>query len=156
MFNLWTLIGQSIVFLIFVGICVKFIWPPAINAMRERQQRIAEGLENAEKAERALAESNEEAENVLRNARAEGQKIIDAARKQGASMIEDAKAEARLEGERILEAARAEVSQESNRARELLRNDVATLAVAGAERILESDIDRGKHAELLDQLVKEL
>ena len=71
-------------------------------------------------------------------------------------MIEDAKAEARLEGERILEAARAEVSQESNRARELLRNDVATLAVAGAERILESDIDRGKHAELLDQLVKEL
>lgn len=156
MFNLATFIGQSIVFLIFVGLCVKFIWPPAINAMRARQQRIAEGLENAEKAERAIAESNEEAENVLRSARAEGQQIIDAARKQGASMIEDARAEARLEGERILEAARAEVSQESNRARELLRNEVATLAVVGAERILESDIDRTKHAALLDQLVKEL
>lgn len=156
MFNVLTLVGQSVVFLIFVALCVKFIWPPAINAMRARQERIAEGLENAEKAEHALAKSNQEADNILRNARAEGQQIIDSARKQGASMIEDARAEARLEGERILEAARAEVGQESNRARELLRNEVANLAIAGAERILETDIDRSKHSELLDRLVKEL
>lgn len=156
MFNLGTFIGQLVFFFIFVGICVKFIWPPAINAMRERQQRIADGLENAEKAEAALAESQSEAEQILREARTEGQKIIDQARKQVSSMIEEAKSEARIEGERILEAARAEVNQESNRAREILRNDVAALAVVGAERILSSDIDRSKHSAMLEDLVRQL
>ncbi|MCY4144216.1 MAG: F0F1 ATP synthase subunit B [Gammaproteobacteria bacterium] len=156
MFNLGTFLLQLVFFFVFVGICVKFIWPPAINAMRERQQRIAEGLENAEKADAALAESQQEAEKILQQARAEGQQIIDQARKQVSSMIEDAKTEARSEGERILEAARAEVAQESNRAREILRNDVATLAVVGAERILSVDIDRSKHSAMLEELVQEL
>ena len=156
MFSIPTLIGISVTFFVFVGICMKVIWPPVIAAMHARQQRIAEGLENAEKAELALAESNQEAERVLREARMEGQQLIEQARNQVASMIEEAKTEARMEGERILEAARADVGQESNRARELLRNDVATLAVAGAERILGSDIDRDKHSEMLEALVKEL
>ena len=156
MINWGTLLGQSIFFLVFLFICWKFIWPPLINAMRERQQRIAEGLENAEKAEQALADSSREAENAMREARTEGQRIIEQARNQVATMIEDAKVEARAEADRIVEAARAEIEQESNRAREALRRDVAMLAVAGAERILESDIDREKHAAMLDELVQEL
>ena len=156
MFNIGTLIGQTIAFAVFVGICVKFIWPPAVAAMRARQERIAEGLENAEKADAALAESNEQAEQILREARSEGQEIIAQARNQANSMLEEARNEARSEGERILEAARADIEQESNRAREVLRNDVASLAVVGAERILASDIDRDKHSEMLDELVREL
>lgn len=156
MVNVGTMIGISIAFAVFVVICRAYIWPPLINAMRARQERIAQGLENAEKAEEALAKSNADAEVLLRDARAEGQRIIEQARAQATMVVEESKDQAREEGERILTAARAEITQEINRAREDLRQEVAYLAVVGASRILSSEIDRRKHSAMLENLVREL
>jgi F-type H+-transporting ATPase subunit b len=151
-----TLIGQSLTFLVFVWFCWKFIWPPVINAMRERQKAIAEGLSAAERAEKDLELAQDRATEQLRDAKEEAQKIIDQARQQASQMIETAKNEARAEGERIKEAQIAELEQEVNRAKEALRGQVATLALAGAERVLGSTIDADKHNQLLDQLAADL
>ncbi len=151
-----TLIGITLAFFAFIVICRLYVWPPLINAMRARQERIAQGLEDAEKAGAALAKSNADAEILLRDARAEGQRIIEQARAQAAMVVDDAKTHAHEEGERILSLARAEITQEINRARESLRQEVAYLAVVGASRILSSEIDRRKHAAMLDNLIREL
>ena len=150
------MIGQSIAFLVFVWFCWKFIWPFLMQAMRERQQTIADGLENAAKASRDLEQAQARAEQALEEARAEARGIVDEARGQAAQMIENAKTEAESERERILAAAEADAAQEVNRARESLRADVAALAVAGAEKILEASIDRGRHDALLNRLAADL
>lgn len=152
----WTMAGQSIAFLVFVWFCWKFIWPFLIRAMRERQETIATGLENAAKAERDLQQAQTRAEEALNDARAEARGIIEDARGQAAQMIENAKADADAERERILAAAQADAMQEVNRAKETLRSEVADLAVAGAEKILETSIDRNRHDALLRRLAAEL
>ena len=152
----WTLIGQSITFLVFAWTCYKFIWPLLIGAMDERATLIGEGIENAEQARRDLEDASSKVDEIMRDARADAQALVDQARTPAAPMIEDAKKDAENEGERIREAARADVAQEANRARESLRAEVAELALSGAERILESGIDRAQHAELLDKLASEL
>ena len=152
----WTMVGQSIAFLVFVWFCWKFIWPFLIRAMRERQETIATGLENAAKAERDLQQAQTRAEEALNEARAEARGIIEDARGQAAQMIENAKADADAERERILAAAQADAAQEVNRAKETLRSEVANLAVAGAEKILETSIDRNRHDALLRRLAAEL
>ncbi len=151
-----TLLGQTVAFFVFVGFCWKFIWPLLITAMRERQETIAAGLENAAKAERDLEHAQARAEEALEEARAQARGIVDEARGQAAQMIENAKAEAESERERILAAAEADAAQEANRAKETLRGQVADLAVAGAEKILEASIDRGRHDALLKRLAAEL
>lgn len=152
----WTLIGQSITFLVFAWTCYKFIWPLLIGAMDERATLIGEGIENAEQARQDLEDASSKIDEIMRDARADAQVLVDQARTQAATMIEDAKKDAENEGERIRETARADVVQEANRARESLRAEVAELALSGAERILESGIDRTQHAELLDKLASEL
>ena len=152
----WTLIGQSITFLVFAWTCYKFIWPLLIGAMDERATLIGEGIENAEQARQDLEDASSKIDEIMRDARADAQVLVDQSRSQAATMIEDAKKDAENEGERIREAARADVVQEVNRARESLRAEVAELALSGAERILESAIDRAQHAELLDKLAAEL
>ena len=152
----WTMVGQSIAFLVFVWFCWKFIWPFLIRAMRERQETIATGLENAAKAERDLQQAQTRAEEALNEARAEARGIIEDARGQAAQMIENAKADADAERERILAAAQADAAQEVNRAKETLRSEVADLAVAGAEKILETSVDRNRHDALLRRLAAEL
>ena len=151
-----TLLGQTVAFFVFVAFCWKFIWPFLIRAMRERQETIATGLENAAKAERDLREAQTRAEEALNDARAEARGIIEDARGQAAQMIENAKADADAERERILAAAQADAMQEVNRAKETLRSEVADLAVAGAEKILETSIDRARHDALLRRLAAEL
>ena len=151
-----TLIGQSITFLVFVWFCWKFIWPPLINAMRERQKAIADGLAAAERAERDLELAQDRATDQLRDAKEEAQKIIEQARHQANQMIEAAKNDARAEGERLKEAQVAELEQEVNRAKEALRGQVATLALVGAERVLGATIDADKHNQLLQQLASDL
>ena len=150
------MVGQSIAFLVFVWFCWKFIWPFLIRAMRERQETIATGLENAAKAERDLQQAQTRAEEALNEARAEARGIIEDARGQAAQMIENAKADADAERERILAAAQADAAQEVNRAKETLRSEVADLAVAGAEKILETSIDRNRHDALLRRLAADL
>ena len=152
----FTLIGQSIAFFIFVGFCWKFIWPFLIQAMRERQETLAAGLENAAKAERDLEHAQARAEEALNEARAQARGIVDEARGQAAQMIENAKVDAESERARILAAAQSDVAQEMNRAKETLRAQVADLAVAGAERILEASIDRDRHDALLNRIAADL
>ena len=151
-----TLIGQSIAFFVFVWFCWKFIWPFLIRAMRERQETLAAGLENAAKAERDLQHAQARAEETLNEARAQARGIVDEARGQAAQMVENAKADAESERARILAAAQSDVGQEMNRAKETLRAQVAELAVAGAEKILEASIDRDRHDALLNRIAAQL
>ena len=151
-----TLLGQTVAFFVFVGFCWKFIWPFLIRAMRERQQTIAAGLENAAKAERDLEHAKARAEEELEGARAQARGIVDEARNQAAQMVENAKSEAESERARILAAAEADAAQEIRRAKEALRTRVADLAIAGAEKIVEASIDRSRHDALLNRLAAEL
>jgi F-type H+-transporting ATPase subunit b len=151
-----TLIGQSITFLVFVWTCWKFIWPPLVNAMQERQKAIGEGLAAAERAEKDLQLAQERATDNLREAKEEASKILEQARSQANQMIENAKNDARAEGERLKEAQRAEIAQEVNRAKEELRKQVAVLAVAGAEKVIGASVDASRHGELLDKIAAEL
>lgn len=152
----WTMIGQSLTFIVFVAACWKWIWPLLINAMRERQEAIAEGLSAAERASKDLELAQERVTDQLREAKEEAAGLIDQARARANQMIEDAKNDAREEGERLKEAARAEIEQEVNRAKEALRAQVATLAVAGAEQVLKESVDASRHSQLLDKLAAEL
>lgn len=151
-----TLIGQSITFIIFVWFCYKLIWPVLLEAMRERQKAIADGLEAAERAEKDLELAEDRVAQQLREARDEAQGIVDRARTQASQMVEQAKQDARDENERLKETATAEIEQEINRAKEALRGQVAGLALQGAERVLGASIDPGSHRALLDKLATEL
>ena len=152
----WTIVGQSFTFFVVIWFCWKFIWPPLIDAMRERQKTIADGLAAAEQAEKDLELAQERADAQLKEAKQEAQGIIDATRSRANQMIEEAKSDARAEGERLKEAALAEIDQEINRAKEALRAQVAALALNGAEKVLGATIDAEKHSEILNQLAAEL
>jgi len=151
-----TLIGQIIAFAVFVAFCMKFVWPPLINAMQERAKKIADGLDAANRAERDLKLAQEKAGTQLREAKEQAAQIIEQANKRANQIIDEAKEAARQEGERLKTAAQAEIDQEVNRAKETLRTQVSTLAVAGASKILETSIDVEKHNELLNKLAEEL
>lgn len=151
-----TLFGQTLTFVVFVWTVHRWIWPPLIAAMRERQKTIGEGLAAAERATKDLALAKEGAAEHLRKAKEEARQIIEQARARTVVMIEDAKNDARAEGERLKEAALAEIDQDVNRAKEKLRAQVAALAVAGAEKILQTSIDRSRHGEMLAKLSAEL
>ncbi len=151
-----TLIAQLIVFLLLVWFTMKFVWPPIVKALDERAQKISEGLSAADKAKADLQIANKRVEEQLSAARNEtAQRLADAER-MAQSMIEDAKTRASEEGAKIVAAARAEAEQESMKAREALRDQVAALAVRGAEQILRKEVDAGVHADLLNRLKVEL
>lgn len=151
-----TLIGQAIAFAVFVWFCMKYVWPPVMQALQERQKKIADGLDAASRATRDLELAQEKAEETLRESKEQAQQILEQANKRANQIVEEARDNARAEGERIIEGARNEIDQEINRAKEELRAQVSLLAVAGAERILESSIDEAKHRELVDKLAAEL
>ncbi len=151
-----TLVVQLIVFLILVGFTMKFVWPPIVKALDERASKIAEGLSAADKAKAELTQANQRVEQQLSSARKDaGQRLADAERL-AQSMIEDAKSRATEEGAKIVAAARAEAEQEAIKVRESLRDQVAALAVKGAEQILRREVNPAVHAELLAQLKTEL
>lgn len=147
-----TLIGQSITFLVFVWFCKAFVWTAIRNAMDEREAQIADGLEAADRAGKDLELAQEKATQRLREAKGEAASIIDAANKRASQIVEEAKDAAREEGDRLKVAAQAEIAQEANRAKEQLRSQVAVLALAGAEKVLEASIDESKHKELVEKL----
>jgi len=151
-----TILGQAISFAIFVWFCVKFVWPPVITAMRERQDKIAGGLQDAEKAEKDVQIAQEKADETLREAKQQAAELIEQANKRSSQLIEEAKGQAREEGERLKTAAQSEIEQEVNRAKEVLRGQVSVLAIAGAEKILKSSVDENAHSKMLEQLAAEL
>ncbi len=151
-----TLIFQMIVFLILVGFTMKYIWPPITAALDARAKKIADGLSAADKAKAELAVANKRVEEQLSAARDDAAKRLADAERLAQSMIEDAKGRASAEGAKIVAAAKAEAAQESVKAREALRDQVAALAVKGAEQILRKEVNAGVHAELLGRLKTEL
>lgn len=151
-----TLIGQSITFFIFVWFCMKFVWPPITNALAERKKKIADDLAAAEKGRHEQELAEKRAIKVIKEAKDKAQEIINHAEKRGNEISDEAKEKAKVEADRVVEAAKGEIEQESNRAREDLRTAVAELAVAGAAKILEKEIDAKVHADMVDKLVKQL
>ena len=151
-----TLIIQMIVFLILVGFTMKFVWPPIAAALDERARKIADGLAAADKAKSELSVANQRVEAELTKSRAETAALLADAERRGQVLVEEAKARATDEGNKIIAAARAEAEQQSVKAREVLREQVAALAVKGAEQILRKEVNAGVHAELLNRLKTEL
>ena len=151
-----TLIAQMIVFLILVWFTMKFVWPPIVKALDERAQKIAEGLSAADKAKSELAVAHKRVEEQLSAARDDAARRLADAERLAQSMVEEAKGRATAEAAKIIAAAKAEAEQEVVKAREALREDVATLAVRGAEQILRREINAGVHADLLGRLKAEL
>ena len=154
-FNL-TLIAQALTFAAFIWFCVKFIWPPLIRAIESRQKQIADGLAEAERGRNSLAEAQKEKEALLRDARARAQEIVAAAEKAATQRVEESKGQAKTEGERLLAQAKAQIEQEAQSARQVLREQVAKLAVSGAEKILAREVDARAHADMLDRLKAQL
>lgn len=151
-----TLIVQMIVFAILVWFTMKFVWPPIAVALDERAKKIAEGLSAADRAKADLADAHKRVEQQLAAARDDAAKRLADAERLAQSMVEEAKGRASEEGAKIVAAAKAEAQQESVKAREALRDEVAALAVKGAEQILRREVNAGVHADLLNRLKAEL
>jgi F-type H+-transporting ATPase subunit b len=154
--SLGTLIGQAGTFLVFIWVTMKFVWPPLVQAMEERRQKIAEGLAQSEEAEQALDRARSEAEDIIREARKKAGEILEQASQRSNQIIDTAKQDALSERDRQVVAAEADIRQATNQAREALRERLAELAVSGAGRVIEKEIDAGKHRDMLDKLAAEL
>ena len=151
-----TLIVQMIVFLILVGFTMKFVWPPITAALDERARKIADGLAAADKAKSELSAANQRVEQELAKSRTETAARLADAERRAQAIIEEAKARATDEGNKIVAAARVDADQQTVKAREALREQVAALAVKGAEQILRKEVNAGVHSELLSRLKTEL
>ncbi|EHA1922779.1 F0F1 ATP synthase subunit B [Salmonella enterica] len=153
-----TILGQAIAFILFVWFCMKYVWPPLMAAIEKRQKEIADGLASAERAHKDLDLAKASATDQLKKAKAEAeaQVIIEQANKRRAQILDEAKTEAEQERTKIVAQAQAEIEAERKRAREELRKQVAILAVAGAEKIIERSVDEAANSDIVDKLVAEL
>jgi F-type H+-transporting ATPase subunit b len=151
-----TLIGQMLVFGVLIWFSWKFIWPPLMKAVEDRQKKIAEGLAAAERGQNELSSAHGQAQTIVNEAREKAVKIIDQASKRSGEIVEEARTTAITEGQRLVGDAKQEIVLEQARARDSLRKDVAQLAVAGASRLLGREIDARAHAELIEQLAREI
>jgi F-type H+-transporting ATPase subunit b len=151
-----TLIGQTIAMVVFVWFCMRFVWPPLLGIIEERQKTIADGLAAAEKGNRSLQDAQAQITRMLEEARGQARQILDQAQVRANGIVEEARSGADQERERIIQAGRAEVEQQINRARDELRAQVGALAVAGAEQILAREVDARAHQDLLDKLAAQI
>jgi F-type H+-transporting ATPase subunit b len=151
-----TLVAQAITFTAFIWFTVKFIWPHMLRAIETRQKTVADGLAAAEQGRRTLETSTREAQDAIAQARGRAAEILAQAEKRAVQLVDEARNAAKEEGNREKAAAKAEIAQEVTRAREQLRDHVASLAVAGAERILKREVDAKAHAELLESIKRQL
>lgn len=151
-----TLIGQMITFGLLVLFTMKYVWPPIMQAMQERQKRIAEGLASAERGAHEQELAKARSAQMLKEAKQQAAEIIAQAQKRANEIVAQSKQDGQAEGERQLALAKAEIEQEINRAREQLRSQVVGIAVAGASRVLKREIDEKAHAKMLDDLVAQL
>jgi F-type H+-transporting ATPase subunit b len=151
-----TLLGQAISFAVFVWFCVKYVWPPILKALEERETRISDGLAAGERGRQDLELAQHRAADLLREGKDKAQEFIVQAHKRADEIIEAAKQTAREEAERVKIAAAAEIEQNRNRARDELRGQVARLALAGAEQVLMREVDERAHRDVLDKLALNL
>ena len=151
-----TLVMQAVAFAAFIWFTARFVWPPLMRAVEARQKQIADGLAAAEQGRQSLSTAETRIAELMNEAKARAAEIVAQGEKFRTETVELAKSEAKAEADRIMAAARAEVEQEVSRAREQLRNQVAGLAVVGAERILQREVDAKAHAQLLAELQREI
>ena len=151
-----TLIGQTIAMIVLVWFCMKFIWPPIMGAIEERQTQIADGLAAAERGQQSLDNAKAEADDIIAEARKQATGILDQANARANEIVAEGKADGIKERDRQLAAATAEVEQETNRAREELRGQVSAIALASAEKILNREIDAKAHEDILSGLAEQL
>lgn len=151
-----TLLGQMITFAVLIWFTMKYVWPLLMQAMVDRQARIADGLAAAEKGRHELELAEGRAKELLREGKQHAVEIVAHAQKRATEIIEEAKASARIEGERILESARAQISQDIQQAREKLLREVGQLAIAAAEQILIREVDAATHKEVLKKVSAQL
>jgi F-type H+-transporting ATPase subunit b len=151
-----TLIAQAVSFTVFIWFTVKFVWPHMLRAIEARQKTIADGLAAADQGRRSLEVSSKQAEQAIQEARSRAAEIVAQAEKRAVQLVDEARTAAKDEGNREKAAAKAEIAQELSRAREQLRDQVASLAVAGAEKILRREVDAKAHADFLEQIKRQL
>jgi len=151
-----TLIGQLIAFVVFVGFCMKYVWPPIMGAIEERQQKIADGLAASERGEKDLELAQHKSTEQLKEAKTQAAEIIEQAKKRGSQIVDDETQRGQSEREKIIAQGYSEIEAERNRTKEELRKQVAALAVAGAEKILERQIDAAAQSDIVEKLVAEL
>jgi len=151
-----TIIGQMIAFAVFVGFCMKYVWPPIMAALDERKKKIADGLAAAERGQHEQELAEKRALQVIHEAKEQANEIISQAQRRGNEIVDESKDNARTEGERILTSAKSEIEQEANRAKEELRTQVGSVAMAGAAKILSREIDKTAHTDLLEELVSQI
>lgn len=151
-----TLIGQLLTFLVLVWFTMKYVWPPITKAMHDREKKIASGLEAADRSKRELEHAEHKALTIVREAKVEAAKIVESANKQSGQIVEEAKEQARTEGKRIVEHAREQIALEVSQTKEALRKHLAALAVAGAEKIIQRNLDASAQIALLDEFAAEI
>jgi F-type H+-transporting ATPase subunit b len=151
-----TLIGQLIAFTVFVVFCMKYVWPPLISAIEERQKKIADGLAASERATKDLELAQESATDKLREAKDEASKIIEQAKRRATQLVDEETQKGHAEREKIIAQGYAEIEAEKNRVKEDLRKQVGVLAVTGAQRILAREIDAQAQSDIVEKLVEEL
>ena len=151
-----TLFAQAATFALFIWFTVKFVWPPLLRAIETRQKTIADGLAEAERGRASLAEAQKQTDVIVREARARAQEIVAAAEKAASQRVEESKTQAKTEADRIVAAGHAQIQQEVQSAKQVLREQVAALAVNGAEKILRREVDAKAHADMLNQLKAQL
>lgn len=151
-----TLLGQDIAFILFVLLCMKYIWPPLMAAIEKRQKEIADGLVFAERAKKDLDIAQVDAINHLKEAKIKAQEIIEEAKKLKTKIVDDAKIAAKVEYNKILAQAQTEIEAECRRTREELRKKVAMLVLSGAEKIIERSVDAATNSDIIDKIISEL
>ncbi|MFC3033244.1 F0F1 ATP synthase subunit B [Pseudoalteromonas fenneropenaei] len=151
-----TLLGELIAFVVFVLFCMKYVWPPLNGAIEARQKKIADGLAASDEAEKELERVRAQAAEQLKEAKSQAAEIIEQAKKRAALIVDEETLRGQQEREKIVAQGHSEVDAERNRAKEELRMQVATLAVAGAEKILEREINVAAHSDIVEKLVAEL
>ena len=148
----FTLFAQAVVFALFIWFTAKFVWPPILRAMDDRRKKIADGLAAAEQGNKSLDDAQRKIAQLDADARSRAQVMVAETERHGQQIIEEARAQAKVEADRVIANARAEAEQAMQRAKETLRDQVAALAVAGAEQILKREVNAQVHADLLAQL----
>lgn len=151
-----TLLGQLLTFVLLVWFTMKYVWPPILKAMNDREKKIASGLEMAERSKRELEQAEHKALAIIREAKLEATQVIDQAHKRSIQILEEAKEGARQESKRIVDLAQEEIAREVSQTKEVLKKQLATLAVAGAEKIIKRNLDAAAQAGLLDEFVAEI
>tara|TARA_Y100000816_G_scaffold167109_1_gene119767 strand:- start:333 stop:803 length:471 start_codon:yes stop_codon:yes gene_type:complete len=151
-----TFFAELLAFCIFVFITYRYIWPSMANLLEERRQEIADGLEAASQSQRKLEEASEESIKIVNEAKTEASTLISQAGSRADQVVEEAKDQATDEAKKIKDAASADIEQSTNRAKEGLKDEVAALVLAGAQKILDKEIDEESNKEIIDSLIKEI